>query len=156
MITNRKLCISSLVGVIKGIITTIIGFFTFGGVAVNVYTLFGIILNSSGGILYFYTKYSDQVRQKLQEEYMADHVINVEETTANGDVNKNSKTESNTVIDVEGNYEDQRWWWSLRIENKHDLNVHVHFDKNLWASSPLLTQVLKRTRRFKDKRVYKV
>ena len=108
MITNRKLCISSLVGVIKGIITTIIGFFTFGGVAVNVYTLFGIILNSSGGILYFYTKYSDQVRQKLQEEYMADHVINVEETTANGDVNKNSKTESNTVIDVEGNYEDQR------------------------------------------------
>jgi solute carrier family 35 protein len=92
-----------LVGVIKGIITTIIGFFTFGGVAVNVYTLSGIILNSSGGILYFYTKYSDQVRQKLQEEYMADHVINVKETTANGDVNKNSKTESNTVIDVEGN-----------------------------------------------------
>ena len=86
----------SLVGVIKGIITTVIGFFTFGGVAVNLYILSGIILNTSGGILYFYTKYSDQVRKKLQEQYMADHAIDVKVQTANGDIKKH-----NTVIDVE-------------------------------------------------------
>ncbi|CAB3977499.1 UDP-galactose UDP-glucose transporter 7 isoform X5 [Paramuricea clavata] len=98
--TMNSALTTSLVGVVKGIITTIIGFFTFGGVAVNLYTLSGIILNTSGGILYFYTKYSDQVRQKLQQEYMSDHVINVE--AANGDVNKSSKTD-NAVIDVEDN-----------------------------------------------------
>ena len=97
---NYMLFNSSLVGVIKGLITTIIGFFTFGGVAINLYTLSGIILNTSGGILYFYTKYSDQVRQKLQQEYMSDHVINIE--AVNGDVNKNSKTQ-NAVIDFEDN-----------------------------------------------------
>ena len=98
---------SSLVGVIKGIITTIIGFFTFGGVAVNLYTLSGICLNTSGGILYFYTKYSDQVSQKLQQEYMADHEVNVESRTANGDVNKNSKI-NQTVVDINESGEDQR------------------------------------------------
>jgi hypothetical protein len=40
------------------------------------------------------------VRQKLQQEYMSDHVINIE--AVNGDVNKNSKTQ-NAVIDFENN-----------------------------------------------------
>ena len=91
----------SLVGVIKGIITTIIGFFTFGGVALNLYILSGIILNTSGGILYFYTKYSDQVKTKLQEQYMADHAIDVKGETGSGDVKRND----NTVIDIVSNDE---------------------------------------------------
>ena len=91
--------LDSLVGVIKGIITTIIGFFTFGGIAVNMYTLSGIFLNTSGGLLYFYTKYSDQVKEKLQKEYMADHTIDVEAGTANGHVlNKNNKIDMETVV----------------------------------------------------------
>ena len=105
--TMNSALTTSLVGVIKGIITTIIGFFTFGGVAVNLYTLFGICLNTSGGILYFYTKYTDQVSQILQQEYMADHEVSVESRTANGNVNKNSKM-NHTVVDIKDRGDDQR------------------------------------------------
>ena len=66
----------------------------------NSYTLFGIILNTTGGMLYFYTKYGDQVSKTLQEEYI-DHEINLEARTANGDVNKNSKMNNGVVLNVD-------------------------------------------------------
>jgi len=58
--TMNSALTTSLVGVIKGVVTTIIGFFTFGGVVLTVPTIGGVILNSFGGILYTYVKYSEK------------------------------------------------------------------------------------------------
>nr|XP_042906162.1 UDP-galactose/UDP-glucose transporter 7 isoform X1 [Parasteatoda tepidariorum] len=51
---------TSLVGVIKSILQTVIGFFTFGGVKFNPLNVFGITLNLFGGILYSYSKYVEK------------------------------------------------------------------------------------------------
>jgi solute carrier family 35 protein len=48
---------TSITGTVKTIVQTIIGFFTFGGMAVNLFTIAGITINLSGGVLYTYTKY---------------------------------------------------------------------------------------------------
>ncbi|XP_028402898.1 UDP-galactose/UDP-glucose transporter 7-like [Dendronephthya gigantea] len=106
--TMNSALTTSLVGVIKGIITTIIGFFTFGGVAINLYTISGIILNTSGGILYFYTKYSEQVRQKLLEDYMPDHALNVEVRIPNGHVDTRDHLGKDSVIDFNEDGENER------------------------------------------------
>ena len=50
----------SLVGVVKSVLTTIIGFFTFGGVPVTFLTVTGVALNTFGGILYTYAKYIEK------------------------------------------------------------------------------------------------
>ena len=52
--------IFSIVGVIKGVITTIFGFFTFGGVQPTSLTVGGVILNAFGGALYSYVKYREK------------------------------------------------------------------------------------------------
>ncbi|CAM1313144.1 SLC35D3 (predicted) [Pycnogonum litorale] len=52
---------TSLVGVMKSVIQTAIGFFTFGGVKVLPINFTGIILNLIGGCLYTYGKYRDKV-----------------------------------------------------------------------------------------------
>lgn len=57
---------TSITGTVKTIFQTIIGFFTFGGMSVNVFTIVGISVNLSGGILYTYTKYRlSQLRKKV-------------------------------------------------------------------------------------------
>ena len=50
----------SLVGIIKGVITTFIGFFTFGGVPITLLNVGGITLNTIGGSMYTYTKYLEK------------------------------------------------------------------------------------------------
>ncbi len=50
----------SLVGVVKSVLTTVIGFFTFGGVPVTTLTVLGVTLNSMGGVLYSYAKYVEK------------------------------------------------------------------------------------------------
>ncbi|XP_054724086.1 uncharacterized protein LOC129234194 isoform X2 [Uloborus diversus] len=51
---------TSLVGVLKSVLQTLIGLFTFGGVELNVMTIFGLSLNLFGGILYSYSKYIEK------------------------------------------------------------------------------------------------
>lgn len=53
---------TSLVGVLKSIMQTVIGFFTFGGVKFSVLNVFGISLNMIGGILYSYSKYKEKLK----------------------------------------------------------------------------------------------
>lgn len=47
---------TSLIGVLKSVLQTIIGFFTFGGVAYSPVNVTGIVLNSLGGAFYTYAK----------------------------------------------------------------------------------------------------
>lgn len=89
----------SLVGVIKGVITTLIGFFTFGGVAVNTYTLCGIVLNTFGGLLYFFTKYRDNIMEKFEEENLGHYeLVNVENVTSKGQDSQNSNTKEDVTV----------------------------------------------------------
>ncbi len=44
----------------KSVLTTVIGFFTFGGVPVTTLTVLGVTLNSMGGVLYSYAKYVEK------------------------------------------------------------------------------------------------
>ncbi|GFY11059.1 hypothetical protein TNCV_4470451 [Trichonephila clavipes] len=53
---------TSLVGVLKSILQTVIGFFTFGGVKFNSLNIFGISLNMFGGIMYSYAKYNERLK----------------------------------------------------------------------------------------------
>lgn len=53
-----------MVGVIKGILTTIGGFFLFGGQPITVLNLLGVSLNTAGGALYAYAKYQEKQQSK--------------------------------------------------------------------------------------------
>eukprot|EP00795_Rhopilema_esculentum_P013526 gene13526-4408_t len=55
-----NLSIPVLVGVVKSVLTTLIGFFTFGGVPVSFFTIMGVGLNTFGGALYSYAKYLEK------------------------------------------------------------------------------------------------
>lgn len=73
----------SLVGVVKGVLTTIIGFFTFGGIPVTVLVLLGVFLNTFGGALYSYAKYAETMTSGI-EKHFHKHTIRVksDESTA--------------------------------------------------------------------------
>ena len=66
----------SIVGVIKGVITTVIGLFTFGGVPLSILTIAGIVLNTMGGILYGYGKYRDKMTAAIGQHFI-DHTLEV-------------------------------------------------------------------------------
>jgi len=51
---------TSLVGVVKSFFQTIVGFFTFGGVAYHPLIVTGLMLNLCGGVLYTFTKYKEK------------------------------------------------------------------------------------------------
>jgi len=74
--TMNSALTTSLVGVVKSVLTTFIGFFTFGGVPVTFLTVFGIFLNTFGGILYSYAKY---VEKKAALQYVHDVTIKLSE-----------------------------------------------------------------------------
>ncbi|XP_057303238.1 uncharacterized protein LOC130640731 [Hydractinia symbiolongicarpus] len=61
--TKNSALTTSFVGVIKGVITTIIGFFTFGGVHFTFLAVGGVTLNAIGGVLYTYVKYKEKKNQ---------------------------------------------------------------------------------------------
>ncbi|XP_077999720.1 uncharacterized protein LOC144452494 [Glandiceps talaboti] len=52
---------TSLVGVIKGVITTVIGMVTFGGVQPTVMIITGIVINTIGGVWYTWIKYQERL-----------------------------------------------------------------------------------------------
>ena len=58
---------NSLVGVVKGVLTTFIGFFTFGGVPASVLTITGIVLNTFGSLLYTYGKYIENIEKQIHK-----------------------------------------------------------------------------------------
>ncbi|XP_074648487.1 uncharacterized protein LOC141903967 [Tubulanus polymorphus] len=58
--TYNSALTTSVVGIIKSVLSTIIGMFSFGGVAVNTPTAIGIGANLVGGVLYTIAKYHEQ------------------------------------------------------------------------------------------------
>lgn len=58
---------TSLVGVAKSALGTVLGFFAFGGVPFNPVNIFGLVLNVFGGILFSYVKYAEQSKKKTVE-----------------------------------------------------------------------------------------
>ena len=73
---STKKCFFSLVGVVKGVLTTIIGFFTFGGVPVTVLVILGVSLNTFGGAAYSYAKYAEKMTTEI-EKHVHKHSIRV-------------------------------------------------------------------------------
>ena len=62
--TNSPLT-TCMVGVIKGILTTVGGFFVFEGQPVTFLNLVGVSLNTTGGALYAYAKYDEKQQSRL-------------------------------------------------------------------------------------------
>ena len=55
--TYNSALTTSITGSLKAIVQTVIGFFTFGGISINLFTMLGIGMNLGGGILYTFVKY---------------------------------------------------------------------------------------------------
>jgi len=85
--TMNSALTTSLVGVVKGVLTTIIGFFTFGGVPVTALTLIGVFLNTLGGASYSYAKYSEKVTSEI-EKHFHKHTVRVKTDSAVEDIEK--------------------------------------------------------------------
>ena len=88
---------SSLVGVVKGVLTTIIGFYTFGGVPVTALTVIGVFLNTLGGALYSYAKYSENMASGIQKHFHK-HTLKVSSDTDLAENKKNGLIEHNHKI----------------------------------------------------------
>ncbi|XP_072049530.1 uncharacterized protein [Amphiura filiformis] len=58
---------TSIVGVIKGVVTTLIGMVTFGGVQLTVLNVIGMIVNTIGSVWYVYEKYLETLVSKRIE-----------------------------------------------------------------------------------------
>lgn len=58
---------TSLVGVAKSALGTVIGFFAFGGVPFHPLNVFGLVLNVLGGVVFSYVKYNEQSKKKVTE-----------------------------------------------------------------------------------------
>ncbi|KAK4792171.1 hypothetical protein SAY86_022606 [Trapa natans] len=54
---------TTIVGVLKGVVSTTLGFFLLGGVKVHGLNVTGLVINTAGGIWYSYSKY----QQKMQK-----------------------------------------------------------------------------------------
>merc|ERR1712066_518827 len=54
---------TSMVGVSKSVIQTIVGFFTFGGVQFHPLNILGLVMNIFGGIIYTYIKNMEKNKQ---------------------------------------------------------------------------------------------
>ena len=82
---------TSIVGTLKNIVQTSIGLFTFGGVAINLFTALGITMNLSGGILYSYAKYSESKKKIMGDMKKVSSMKAMENGTAGklGDAEKN-------------------------------------------------------------------
>lgn len=110
--TMNSALTTSIVGVIKSVITTIFGFFTFGGVVPTTLTVGGVMLNAFGGVLFTYVKYREkQVLIKSAERQLkviARDVGDIEENmvdmkqhiTATSDKRFLNSINGDVVIDV--------------------------------------------------------
>jgi len=61
--TYNSALTTSITGSLKAIVQTVIGFFTFGGISINLFTMLGIGMNLSGGVLYTFVKYYTNQRK---------------------------------------------------------------------------------------------
>ena len=73
--TYNSALTTSVTGTLKSIIQTTIGVFTFGGISINVFTLSGIVMNLSGGVLYSLTKYQEKVKYHRLLKSRSDAVL---------------------------------------------------------------------------------
>merc|ERR1719242_777637 len=60
---------TSMVGVSKSVIQTIVGFFTFGGVKFHPLNILGLVMNILGGIIYTYIKNMEKNKKKLHSSF---------------------------------------------------------------------------------------
>ena len=60
---------TSMVGVSKSVIQTILGFFTFGGVQFHPLNILGLVMNIFGGIIYSYIKNMEKHKQTSSFRY---------------------------------------------------------------------------------------
>ena len=65
---------TSITGVLKSVLQTAIGLFTFGGIHLNNLTILGIGTNISGAVMYAYMKYQEKIKQDTSKE--ADSIKN--------------------------------------------------------------------------------
>lgn len=59
---------TSMVGVCKSVLQTLLGFFTFGGVQFHPLNAMGLVLNTLGGVVYTYVKYLEKGRRVSWQE----------------------------------------------------------------------------------------
>ncbi|KAL9958289.1 hypothetical protein ACROYT_G035288 [Oculina patagonica] len=95
--TMNSALTTSLVGVVKGVLTTIIGFYTFGGVPVTVLTVIGVFLNTLGGALYSYAKYTENMASGIQKHFHK-HTVKVNPATEIAEKKNNGMVEHNHKI----------------------------------------------------------
>ena len=63
---------TSITGTLKGVVQAVIGLFAFGGMSMNIFSMTGLFINISGGVLYSYAKFKDnQARQMAKSKSMA-------------------------------------------------------------------------------------
>ncbi|GAQ91324.1 hypothetical protein KFL_007650040 [Klebsormidium nitens] len=51
---------TTIVGVLKGVVSTVLGFFLLGGVKLTLLGLFGILINTTGGVWYSFAKFYEK------------------------------------------------------------------------------------------------
>lgn len=62
--TMNSALTTSIVGVVKSVVTTVVGMFSFGGVQPTLLILTGIFMNTVGGIWYTYLKYQEKLAKE--------------------------------------------------------------------------------------------
>lgn len=88
---------TSIVGVSKSILQTIIGFFTFGGVKFHPVNVTGLVLNILGGVVYTYVKFREGGRTRTTSRVRTSSCAD----DAWDDARKSSRTFADS-IDLEG------------------------------------------------------
>lgn len=67
---------TSMVGVSKSVIQTVVGFFTFGGVQFHPLNILGLVMNIFGGIIYTYIKNMEKNRKSHNQKYSVEDGFN--------------------------------------------------------------------------------
>merc|ERR1719192_588290 len=67
---------TSMVGVSKSVIQTVVGFFTFGGVQFHPLNILGLVMNIFGGIIYTYIKNMEKNRKSHSQKYSVEDGFN--------------------------------------------------------------------------------
>ena len=62
---NNSALTTTIVGVLKGVLSTLLGFFLLGGVKFNWLNVVGICMNTCGGVIYTITKYERRRRRSM-------------------------------------------------------------------------------------------
>lgn len=83
---------TSLVSVAKSVIQTLVGFFVFGGVKYHPLNIAGIVMNTTGGFIYTYTKFKEGKKKQCQKDENFNKVI------VNGVVSESSAPIPNGIL----------------------------------------------------------